>query len=179
MCTKGIYRVVRHPYYLANYLIDWSFCLLSGNLFLLLLYPFLFFLAYGPTMRSEEQLLFAKHSDAFIKSVIKTPQVFPDISSLRNIRMIFDGFSAGRITRKECFRITKFLAISMFLASSHYIGNDITSALCQNRFSSIQDFKGLLLILPVSFLVVFYITRGIFLSTSNKDADIHQGTRPS
>ncbi|HOE17362.1 MAG TPA: isoprenylcysteine carboxylmethyltransferase family protein [Syntrophorhabdaceae bacterium] len=179
LCTKGIYQVVRHPYYLANYLIDWSFCLLSGNLFLLLLYPFLFFLAYGPTIRSEEQLLFVKHSGAFIKSTIKIPQVFPDIHSLRNISMIFDGFSPRRITRKECFRITKFFAVSIFLASIHYIGEDITSALCQNGFSSIQGFKELLSFLSVSFLIVFYITRGIFLSTSNKDANIHQGTHPS
>ena len=46
LCNKGIYQVVRHPYYLASYLIDSSFCLLSGNIFLVVLYPFLFFWAY-------------------------------------------------------------------------------------------------------------------------------------
>jgi len=177
LCTEGIYRVVRHPYYLANYLIDWSFCLLSGNLFLLLLYPFLFFLAYGPTMRSEEQMLFAEHSDSFVKSALKTPQVFPDISSLRNAGMLFSGFSARRVTRKECFRTMKFLAVGIFLASIHSIGNGIISALCKNRFSLIQDFERLLLILPVSFLTVFYIARAVVLSMSDRDGDIHQGTR--
>ena len=33
LCNRGIYAVVRHPYYLANYLIDCSFCVLSGNIF--------------------------------------------------------------------------------------------------------------------------------------------------
>ena len=33
LCTEGTYAIVRHPYYLANYLIDTGFCLLSGNVF--------------------------------------------------------------------------------------------------------------------------------------------------
>ena len=57
LCTQGAYAVVRHPYYLANYLIDIGFCLASGNVYLVLAYPFLFFWAYGPTLRSEESLL--------------------------------------------------------------------------------------------------------------------------
>ena len=31
LCDGGVYAMVRHPYYLANYLIDCSFCVLSGN----------------------------------------------------------------------------------------------------------------------------------------------------
>jgi protein-S-isoprenylcysteine O-methyltransferase Ste14 len=52
---------VRHPYYLANYLIDTAFCLLSGNSYLLLAYPFLFFWSYGPTFRKEETALKGRH----------------------------------------------------------------------------------------------------------------------
>ena len=43
LCKDGIYSIVRHPYYLANYLVDSGFCVLSGNSYLLLIYPFLFF----------------------------------------------------------------------------------------------------------------------------------------
>ena len=28
LCTEGTYAVVRHPYYLANFLIDCAFCML-------------------------------------------------------------------------------------------------------------------------------------------------------
>ncbi|OPY74560.1 MAG: hypothetical protein A4E64_02219 [Syntrophorhabdus sp. PtaU1.Bin058] len=176
LCTEGIYRVVRHPYYLANYLIDWSFCLLSGNLFLLLLYPFLFFFAYGPTIRSEEQALFAEHGDSFIKSALKTPQIFPDIGSLRNTGILLNGFSAKRVTRKECFRTTKFLVVGIFLASIHGINNGIISSLYKNRLSPAQDLESFLLIIPVSLLIVFYIARAVVLSMSDKDGDVHRRT---
>jgi protein-S-isoprenylcysteine O-methyltransferase Ste14 len=42
LCKDGIYSVVRHPYYLANYIIDSSFCLITGNMYLVFMYPFLF-----------------------------------------------------------------------------------------------------------------------------------------
>jgi hypothetical protein len=125
LCNKGIYRVVRHPYYLANYLIDSSFCLLSGNLYLVLLYPFLFFWAYGPTIREEEQVLLARHSDSFIKDSLEIPQVFPDIISVRNFRGLFNGFSVKRITLRECSRIMKFCAIALFLVLIHEVKADV------------------------------------------------------
>jgi hypothetical protein len=116
---------VRHPYYLANYLIDSSFCLLSGNLYLVLLYPFLFFWAYGPTIREEEQLLFTRHGDSFIKDSLEIPQVFPDIISVINFRALFKGFSVKRITLRECSRIMKFCAIALFLALIHEVKADV------------------------------------------------------
>ena len=61
LCTEGAYSIVRHPYYLANYLVDVSLCLLSGNVYLVLLYPFLFYWAYGPTFAEEEALLASMH----------------------------------------------------------------------------------------------------------------------
>jgi hypothetical protein len=124
LCNKGIYQVVRHPYYMASYLIDSSFCILSGNLFLIVLYPFLFFWAYGPTIRREEQVLFARHSESFIKDSLEIPQVFPDIVSLKNIRTLFTGFSVRRITLKECSRIMKFCAIGLFVTLVHEIEID-------------------------------------------------------
>jgi hypothetical protein len=117
--------VVRHPYYLANYLIDSSFCLLSGNLYLVLLYPFLFFWAYGPTIREEEQVLLARHGDSFIKDSLEIPQVFPDIISVRNFRALFKGFSVKRITLRECSRIMKFCAIALFLVLIHEVKADV------------------------------------------------------
>jgi len=125
LCDKGIYQVLRHPYYLANYLIDSSFCLLSGNLYLILLYPFLFFWAYGPTIREEEQLLFTRHGDSFIKESLEIPQVFPDIISVINFRALFKGFSVKRITLREYSRIMKFCAIALFLVLIHEVKADV------------------------------------------------------
>jgi hypothetical protein len=172
LCTEGIYCVARHPYYLANFLIDWSFCVLSGNLFLLLSYPFLFFLVYGATIRSEEKLLFTEHSDLFIRNALMVPQVFPDIDSFRNIKKLFEGFSADRVTRKEYCRIIKFIAIGIFLGFIHMTTGNILSRLNQSRFSPIQGFDEFLLILLVLLLIGFYIAGNIVLSMSDRDGDI-------
>ena len=55
--------MVRHPYYLSNFAIDYSFCVLSGNPYLLLIYPFLFFWSYQPTMSEEEHFLHSIHGE--------------------------------------------------------------------------------------------------------------------
>jgi hypothetical protein len=119
LCNEGIYGIVRHPYYLANYVIDTSFCVLSANLYLLLLYPFLFFWAYGPTLRKEEEYLATQHGDAFMKDSFEIPQVFPDSGSLVGLRRIFESFSVKRVTVKEYSRIAQFLSMSFAILLVH------------------------------------------------------------
>lgn len=118
LCTEGIYRLVRHPYYLANYLIDSSFCVLSGNCYLLLLYPFLFFWSYGPTFRKEEQTLTDKHGSRSVAYLLGTPPVFPDRHSVLDARL-FAGFSWKRISGKEVARILRFYAMAPLIAAIH------------------------------------------------------------
>lgn len=115
LCRDGVYRMVRHPYYLANYLIDSSFCLLSGNGYLLLLYPFLFFWAYGPSMRKEEKWLASTYGDEHLQYSVEIPQVFPDGHSLKNWRSFLRGFSKSRITTRELARLMRFWAVAFFL----------------------------------------------------------------
>lgn len=101
----------------GQYLIDWSFCLLSGSLFLVVFYPFAFFWAYGPTIRKEEAILFDLHSEAYLKDSFKIPQVFPDSASATTIKNLFDGFSLKRVSLKEYGRILKFCSIAFLLAT--------------------------------------------------------------
>jgi hypothetical protein len=124
LCENGIYRFVRHPYYLANYLIDSGFCVLSGNVYLLLVYPFLFFWAYGPTLRKEEALLGSLHEAAFARHSAEVPQVFPDRASLRDWRMVLDGFRRGRITWKETGRIARFFSLGFLILLIHELRAD-------------------------------------------------------
>ncbi len=165
LCTEGIYGLVRHPYYLANCLIDWSFCLLSGNLLLVLAYPFLFFYAYGPTMRKEEELLFNQHGDSFTRSTLEIPQVFPNINTVKNIGMVFKGFSLKRITPKECSRIVKFWAAGFLLVLIHKIKVDIVGGLRHIVFPTTQDFDEFLIALSMT---VFYIVSTIALAMSDR-----------
>lgn len=118
LCDNGIYGMVRNPYYLSSYIIDSSFCLLSGNHFLLLVYPFLFFWAYGPTIRKEEAFLAERHADKFMKYT-EVAQVFPDRTSIARLRTLFDGFSWQRVSWKECARITRFGSMGIFITLVH------------------------------------------------------------
>jgi protein-S-isoprenylcysteine O-methyltransferase Ste14 len=131
LCDKGIYSAIRHPYYLANYLVDTGFCLLSGNVYLLLLYPFLYFWAYGPSMRHEEALLSSTHPEAYAEYTSAVPQVFPERGSLAEWKTMLSWFSVGRISGKERFRVVKFLAIAVFIAVVQFAGADLGAALAR------------------------------------------------
>ena len=121
LCQEGIYRIVRHPYYLANYLIDSSFCLFSGNLYLVLLYPFLFFWSYGPTFRKEEGTLTEKHGDDSVAYLLSTPPVFPDRHSILHVKSLLTGYSVARISGKEVARIIRFYAMALLILALHRV----------------------------------------------------------
>jgi hypothetical protein len=108
LCRDGIYSIVRHPYYLANYLVDTSFCVLSGNPYLVLAYPFLFFFSYGPTFRQEETTLRERHEADAVAHILGTPGVFPDRHSIFRLGRLFQGFSRTRVSGKEIGRIVRF-----------------------------------------------------------------------
>ena len=107
---------MRHPYYLANFMIDSSLCLLSGNVYLLLLYPFLFFWAYGPTLREEETRLATLHGDAFEAYRGTVPRVFPDTGSLTRLGGVFWHFSCRRVSSGEIKRVLRFGFLGTLIA---------------------------------------------------------------
>ncbi|HUT89985.1 MAG TPA: isoprenylcysteine carboxylmethyltransferase family protein [Thermoguttaceae bacterium] len=122
LCTEGAYAIVRHPYYLANYLIDVSFCLLSGNVFLLLLYPFLFFWAYGSTLREEESRLASLHGGDFDAYQARVPQVFPNATVFARLRTLGKGFSWRRVSWGEIKRLFRFGFVATLLALLQQVG---------------------------------------------------------
>lgn len=121
LCRTGVYGMVRHPYYLANYLIDSAICLLSGNIYLVALYPFFFFWAYGPTFEKEEAYLASEHGDLFYQHVAGTPQVFPHSGSIPGWKNLLGGFSLKRITLKEWARTARFWSVALFIMSIHEV----------------------------------------------------------
>ncbi len=152
LCDKGIYSIIRHPYYLANYIIDTSFTVLSGNLYLVAAYPFLFFWSYGPTLRNEEKFLFSKYGDSFQDDTFNIPQVFPDRASLNAWRGLFAGFSTRRISLKECSRISRFCSSAFAIMLVHAIDLHQLNYLFHPTRANYDEF--LFMVLTAGFLLV-------------------------
>jgi hypothetical protein len=160
LCKEGTYNVVRHPYYMANYLIDSSFCLLSGNIYLFLAYPFLFYWSYGPTIRQEESMLAGIHGEDYLKYSLDVPQLFPDAYSIRNMKEVIKGFSRQRITRNEVSRFMRFWATALFIMFIHNIKPEFLTEL--NNILFIRDHyqeMALLAVVIVLFITSFFIQR--------------------
>ena len=124
LCREGIYRFTRHPYYTANFLIDIGFCLLSGSIYLVLVYPFLFFWAYGPTLRDEERYLTSLYGDQYACFSHATAQVLPDGQSVVHWKNFLRGFSASRISYRERARIVRFCIGAAVILLLHDIGEE-------------------------------------------------------
>ncbi len=157
LCNQGLYGMVRHPFYLSNYLVDMSFCLMSGTILLPALYPFLFFWAYGPSVRKEEKELFSRHRHNFLEFALEVPQVFPDPGSIKGWQDIFAGFSPRRISKRELARIARFWAVECFFLLLHEVREEGFGQLV-----SLVDYDGPILAgaLVLFSLLSFLIIRG-------------------
>lgn len=75
--TRGPYALCRHPFYLANGLMDLGLCAMAGFWPVIVLYPVLFLLAYIPTARHEESVLASLFPDSQAAYLQNTPRFFP------------------------------------------------------------------------------------------------------
>ncbi len=158
LCKDGTYSIVRHPYYMANYLIDSGFCLLSGNVYLLLVYPFLFYWSYGPTIRKEESILAEMHGEEFLRYSLDVPQIFPDAFSIKSWRAMINGFSKHRITANEISRFARFWATALFIIFIHVVKEDYFARL--NLASLRTDYGSLaLLLLVIVLMTISFVVR--------------------
>jgi protein-S-isoprenylcysteine O-methyltransferase Ste14 len=146
---------VRHPYYLANFLVDCCFCLLSGSRYMVLIYLFLFFWAYGPTMRKEERTLFETYGSTFSDYILETPRLFPDRQSLRNIGSLFEGFLIKRVSAKELARILRFWAMATVILCA--------GQLAEAGFFRTGFFQRPLSEILLALAIILYIVSGVIL----------------
>ncbi len=74
---EGPYRWVRHPFYLANLLLEPGLLLYAGAWWALPVYAALAVAAYGATLREEEGDLEVVHGDAWRDYAARTPALIP------------------------------------------------------------------------------------------------------
>ena len=108
----GPYRLVRHPFYLANFLVDGGICVISGNLWLLGLYFVAFLFVYLPTIRKEEQFLNASHGGTYASFAGKIPALIP--YRLHAIFGPLDVKWANIIREREVSRVLRILAVPCY-----------------------------------------------------------------
>jgi hypothetical protein len=122
LCSEGAYAIVRHPYYFANFVIDASFCVMSGSEPLLIAFPFLFHWGYGTSLSEEEELLESIHGEAYRAYRAKAPQLFPTSGAFGHLRVLFTSFTWSRITSNEWKRILRLASTAGLLAFVGQVG---------------------------------------------------------
>jgi len=75
--TKGIYSVVRHPLYLANYLIWAGLLVYTMNIFAFIIVSLVYWIYYERIMMAEEAFLRGKYGDEFEQWAQKVPAFIP------------------------------------------------------------------------------------------------------
>lgn len=75
--TKGIYSVVRHPLYLANYLIWAGLLVYTMNIFAFVTVSLVYWIYYERIMMAEEAFLRSKYGDEFEEWASRVPAFLP------------------------------------------------------------------------------------------------------
>jgi protein-S-isoprenylcysteine O-methyltransferase Ste14 len=77
LVTTGLYAWIRHPLYVASFLIGLGLCLILGDLVVLAVYLPLFALVHGIVIRGEEQWLARQWGDNYRQYAARVPRFLP------------------------------------------------------------------------------------------------------
>lgn len=110
--TTGIYSVVRHPLYLANFLIGLGLAVFTLNPWFAVTYILTFWLYYERIMMAEEQFLLESFGDQFRDWAIVTPAFIP---CFRNYVRSALPFSFRNVLRREYNTVLQIVVVSFIL----------------------------------------------------------------
>ena len=79
LCTKGPYRIVRHPIYAGGTLLGSVGVALLFNSWVMLLLPVLMYVAYSILVRNEETMMAAVFGEEYQRYAAETGRLFPRI----------------------------------------------------------------------------------------------------
>jgi protein-S-isoprenylcysteine O-methyltransferase Ste14 len=77
LCTKGPYRLVRHPIYAGGILLGSLGVSLMFNSWIVLLLPVLMYVAYSILVRKEEAMMTAVFGEEYQRYAARTGRLFP------------------------------------------------------------------------------------------------------
>ena len=88
--TTGLYSIVRHPLYVANFFMWLGIALLTRNTWFVLFFIFLFWVYYERIMFAEEQFLRRKFGKAYEVWAAKTPAFIPKLQQWKSPGTLFN-----------------------------------------------------------------------------------------
>ncbi|MBX3513739.1 MAG: DUF1295 domain-containing protein [Xanthobacteraceae bacterium] len=92
--TTGMYSVVRHPLYFANFIIFAAFILLFKSFLLALVMGLAYFLYYERIMMAEEKFLEGKYGEIYREWAAKTPAFLPRLHDFEKPALPFSWRTA-------------------------------------------------------------------------------------
>jgi protein-S-isoprenylcysteine O-methyltransferase Ste14 len=96
--TTGIYSLLRHPLYVANYFVFLGFLLVYGSIEFVLIATILFYVYYERIAAAEENFLSGKFGVQYKEWSDKTPAFFPNFKNWQSPER---KFSVKKVLRRE------------------------------------------------------------------------------
>jgi protein-S-isoprenylcysteine O-methyltransferase Ste14 len=119
--TTGVYSIVRHPLYLGNFFMWVGPAMLTGNLWFIIIFCFLYWVYYERIMFAEEQFLRRKFGDIYTEWARNTPAFLPNLKKFKPSKL---SFSLKKVLKKEKNGLAGiFLVFCVFDLSGELIGN--------------------------------------------------------
>ncbi len=116
LCRSGPYGWVRHPFYIANLVIDLSICITAGAFWIALSYIVIFPLAYLPRILAEEQSLEARFGSIYLGYAQSVPRLLP-IVQLPSLWQWVKGVSSQNLRNEN--EISRQLRLCAYLPLLH------------------------------------------------------------
>lgn len=120
--TSGIYSVVRHPLYLGNFFMWFGLAMLTGNVWFVFVFCFIYWLYYERIMFAEEQFLRRKFGTQYLDWSNNVPAFIPKFSKFSKSDLTF---SWKKVLKQEKNGLAAiFLIFCMFDIAGELIEND-------------------------------------------------------
>jgi protein-S-isoprenylcysteine O-methyltransferase Ste14 len=87
LVTTGLYAFIRHPLYVASFLIGLGLCLILGDPLVLVAYVVVYLLMHAWVIRGEERWLARHWGDEYRRYAARVPRFLPALASLRRRRV--------------------------------------------------------------------------------------------
>lgn len=110
--TTGVYSIVRHPLYFANFLIGLGLAVFTLNPWFVVTYCLTFWLYYERIMMAEEQFLLESFGDQFHEWANRTPAFLPSFQN--HVRSALP-FSFRNVLRREYNTVLQIVVVSYLL----------------------------------------------------------------